>query len=189
VEDDLSVEHCNDLTGIRLRMTERQWGANIYISNFRHPITRNLPTSTFWGTDMRMGPLFTVHDPDAITLGTVVINQGRCEPGFVLREGPNREWASLYSAAPNVPPGVLREVARYAQVHIFTDSEDVIYADHNYVALHTVRGEVKTVHLPRRADVWEVYSNRQVGRDCTAFQDMMEAGSTHLYYYGPALRP
>jgi hypothetical protein len=189
VEEDLSVEHCYDLTGIRLRVTNRQWGANVYISNFDHPITRNLPTSTFWGTDMRLGPLFTVQDPDVITLGTVVINQGRCEPGFVLREAPGREWASLYSAAPNLPPGVLREVARYAQVHIFSESEDVLYADHNYVALHTVRGEVKTIHLPRRAGVWEVYSNRQVGHDCTTFQDAMEAGTTHLYYYGPAPKP
>ncbi|MFH1566784.1 MAG: hypothetical protein ABIL09_02215 [Gemmatimonadota bacterium] len=188
-DEGLSVEQCNELMGLRLRMTPRQWGVSIYLSNFEHAITRPLPTSTFWGTDMRLGPLFTVQDPEAVTLGTAVINQGRCEPGFVLKEGPGGEWASLYSAAPNIPPGVLREVARYAQVHLFSESEDVLYANHSYVALHTVRGEVKTVHLPHRADVWEVYSNRQVGRHCTSFQDQMAAGSTHLYYYGAAPRP
>ncbi|GAF68936.1 unnamed protein product, partial [marine sediment metagenome] len=109
------------------------------------------------------------------------------EPGFVIREEP--DWASLYSAAPNLPPGVLKEVARYAGVHIFSEWEDVLYADHNYVALHTVRAAVKTIRLPHRADIWEVYSNRRVGRDCTEFQDWMEAGSTHLYYYGSAPRP
>jgi len=187
VGEDLSVDYSNDLTGINLRVIERQWGANIYLSNFEHPITRNLPTSTFWGTDTRLGPLFIVDDPEVVTLGTVVINQGRCEPGFVIREEP--DWASLYSAAPNLPPGVLKEVARYAGVHIFSESEDVLYADHNYVALHTVRAAVKTIRLPHRADIWEVYSNRRVGRDCTEFQDWMEAGSTHLYYYGSAPRP
>ena len=187
VEEDLDVAHCNDLMGLTLRMIARQWGANIYISNFQHPLTRNLPTSTFWGTDMRLGPLFTVDDPEAITLGTVVINQGRCEPGYVLREYP--AWASLYMAAPNPPPGVLREIARYAGVHLYSESEDVLYADRNYVALHTVRSGVKRVHLPHHADVWEVFSGRQVGRACTAFEDGMEAGSTHLYYYGPAPQP
>jgi hypothetical protein len=187
VDEDLSVDHCHDLTGIRLRMTERQWGASIYISKFDHPITRQLPTSTFWGTEMRLGPLFTVDDPDAVTLGTVVINQGRCEPGFVVQE--REDWASVYSAAPNIPPGVLKELARYANVHIYCESEDVLYADRAYVALHTVRGGVKTIRLPHRADVWEVYSNRQVGRDCTEFSDCVAAGSTSLYYYGPPPRP
>lgn len=182
-DDDLSVDHCADLTGIALRMTPRQWGAHIYISNFDHPVTRHLPTSTFWGTDMRLGPLFTVDDPAVITLGTVVINQGRCEPGFVLKD--NGDWASAYSAAPNLPPGVLRELARYAGVHIYSESEDVMYADRAFVALHTVRAGPKIIRLPRPADVWEVYSNRQVARDADVFEDVMEAGATHLYFYGP----
>jgi hypothetical protein len=182
VDEDLCVDYCHDITGIRLRMTPRQWGVHTYISNFEHPITRNLPTSTFWGTDMRLGPLFTVDDPDVTALGTTVINQGRCEPGFVLREEDN--WTSVYSAAPNIPPGVLRELARYANVHLFSESEDVMYADRAFVALHTVRAGDKHIRLPHRADVWEVYSNRQVGRDCVEFTDHMAAGTTHLYYYG-----
>jgi hypothetical protein len=84
---------------------------------------------------------------------------------------------------------VLREVARYAGVHIYCDAEDVLYADRNYLMLHTVRAEQKRVHLPHPADVWEVYSQRQVGHQCTCFEDWMEAGTTHLYYYGPAPRP
>ncbi|MCL5996099.1 MAG: beta-galactosidase [Chloroflexi bacterium] len=187
VDEELSVDYCHDITGIKLRMTPRQWGVNIFLSNFEHPVTQHLPTSTFWGTDMRLGPLFTVDDPNVVTLGTAVINQGRCEPGFVIRQ--NSEWASVYSAAPNIPPGVLRELARHAGVHIFNESEDVMYADRAYVALHTVRAGEKTIRLPHRADVWEVYSNRQVGRDCVEFSDHMDAGTTHLYYYGPAPGP
>ncbi|MBC7237493.1 MAG: hypothetical protein H5T69_16750, partial [Chloroflexi bacterium] len=34
VAEDLAVEHCNDLMGIRLRVTPREWGVNILISNF-----------------------------------------------------------------------------------------------------------------------------------------------------------
>lgn len=45
------------------------------------------------------------------------------------------------------------------------DAEDVFYAERSYVMLHTVRGEGKTVRLPHRTDVWEVYSGRPVGRD------------------------
>ncbi|MBN1399920.1 MAG: beta-galactosidase [Anaerolineae bacterium] len=184
---DLSAAYCRDLTGIRLTCTERQWGVNIFLSNFQHPVTHNLPTSTFWGTDTRLGPLFTVDDPDAVTLGTAVINQGRCEPGFVLLQ--KQDWASAYSAAPNPPPGVLRELARHAGVHIYSDSEDVLYADSNYVMLHTVRAGLKWLHLPRPADVWEVYSRRLVARQVTCFDVSMQAGATHLFYYGPEPLP
>ncbi len=184
VGEELSVANCIDLTGIHLSMTPRQWSTNIYLSNFEHPITHNLPTSTFWGTDMRLGPLFTVDDPDVITLGTVVINQGRCEPGFVLRQADG--WASAYSAAPNLPPGLLRELARYAGVHIYCESEDVMYADRNFIALHTVRTGEKLIHLPHPADVWEVYSERLVARNTNIFTDTMQASTTNLYYYGPA---
>lgn len=182
VSEDLSEDHCHDLTGIRLKMTPRQWGSHVFISNFQHPITHNLPTTTTWGTEMRLGPLFTVDDADVTTLGTVVINQGRCEPGFVLKEEQN--WSSVYSAAPNIPPGVLRELARYAGVHIFNEDDDVMYADRAFVALHTVRGGQKRIILPHRADVFELYSDRKVGSQCEVFYDNMEAGTTHLYYYG-----
>ena len=151
----------------------------MFISNFEHPITHRLPTTTTWGTEMRLGPLFTVDDPDVTTLGTVVINQGRCEQGFVLKEGA--QWSSVYSAAPNLPSGVLRELARYAGVHIYNESDDVMYVDRGFVAMHTVRGGMKAIHLPKRSDVWELYSNRQVGSNCTDFYDNMEAGTTHLY--------
>ena len=45
------------------------------------------------------------------------------------------------------------------------------------------------VHLPHRADVWEVFADRLVGRDCTTFDDPVAAGATPLYYYGPAPQP
>ncbi len=87
-DDALSAEHCHDLTGIRLRMTPRQWSANIFISNFEHDLTRDLPTSTFWGTDMRLGPLFTVDDPRGNDVG----HRGH-QPG-ALRAGLRGEAGS-----------------------------------------------------------------------------------------------
>lgn len=180
-DEDLSVDYSTDITGIRLRMTPRQWGAHVYISNFTHPITVDLPTTTTWGTDARLGPLFTVADPACTTLGAVVINQGRCEPGFVIRQEP--DWTSVYSAAPNLPPNVLRELARYAGVHIYSESEDVLYADRSFIAIHTVRSGRKVIHLPYSADVREVFENLQLGTDCATFTDQVKAGDTRLYHY------
>ncbi len=178
-DERLSADLCEDLTGIRLRMTERQWSANLFVSNFEHELTRDLPTSTFWGTDMRLGPLFTVDDSDAITLGTAVINQGRCEPGFALKSFAN--WTSVYSAAPNLPPGMLRNLASYAGVHLYSRAEDVLYASRSVVALHTVRAGEKTIHLPSPADVSDAYSGRIICVNQSKFVDTLAAGETRVY--------
>ncbi|HEY3289152.1 MAG TPA: hypothetical protein VGK87_03400 [Anaerolineae bacterium] len=181
VDEDLSVDYSSDVTGIKLRMTPRQWSAHVFISNFEHPITESLPTATTWGTDARLGPLFTVDDPACITLGTVVINQGRCEPGFTIRKEP--DWTSVYSAAPNLPSGVLRELARYAGVHIYSESDDVFYSDRSFIAIHTVRAGRKVIRLPRIADVREAFENKLIGLACDTFTDEVAAGDTRLYHY------
>jgi hypothetical protein len=178
-DDTLSVDLCEDLTGIRLRMTERQWSVNLFISHFEHALTRDLPTSTFWGTDMRLGPLFTVDDPDAITLGTAVMNQGRCEPGYAVKSF--RDWTSVYSAAPNLPPGLLRNLAAFAGVHVYSHSEDVLYASRSFIVLHTVRAGEKTIHLPAKADVTDAYTGRVICRNHASFVDVLNAGETRLY--------
>ena len=186
-EEGLDAAHIEDLTGMHMKQYNRQWSTSMLLTDFTHPVTQNLPTSTFWGTDMRIGPLFTVEDKKARTLGRVVIQQGRNDPGFAILE--EKDYTSVYSAAPNVPAGVLRELARYAGAHVYTDEEDVFYASHNYVMLHTLRGGQKRVSLPRTADVYEAFTGRLVARGVSEFTDTVEAGSTNLYYYGPGELP
>ncbi|MBR2949871.1 MAG: beta-galactosidase [Lachnospiraceae bacterium] len=182
-DDRMDVTFCRELTEMPLRQYSRQWSPNLYLSDFEHPITQNLPTSTYWGTDMRLGPLFTVEkDPAVRELGTVVIQQGRSETGFAIRE--NETYTTVYSAGPNIPPGVLRELARYAGVHVFTEEEDVMYANGHFVMLHTVRGGDKTIRLPKKTNVWDAFTGRKVAENTHVFTDRMERRTTRLYFYG-----
>jgi len=47
----------------------------------------------------------------------VVTGNGRCEPGVAYKTWAT--WRSLYAGAPNLPAVVLRELARFAGVHVF----------------------------------------------------------------------
>lgn len=182
-DEKIDVEFCRELTEMPLRQYDRQWSPNIYLSDFEHPVTEKLPTSTFWGTDMRLGPLFTVmEDNNVRALGTVVIQQGRSETGFAIAEKEN--YTTVYSAAPNIPAGILRELARLAGAHVFTEEEDVFYANAHYVMLHTVRGGDKTIRLPRKTNVWDAFTGRKVAENTDVFTDRMERRTTRLYYYG-----
>lgn len=181
-DESLSVDHIEDLTGIRLGLDETEWALNMMISDYTHPITVQLPSSTAFGTDSHVGPIFYVDDPDAAILGTLVYTQGRCNPGMCVKEFG--DWVSIYIGAPNVPAPVLRSIAEFAGVHLFSRSDDVLYANKSFVGIHTIRAEDKQICLPRKADVYEVFSRRCVGRGVAEFSDWMDAGTTALYYYG-----
>ncbi len=127
----LHPDHMTDLTGFRFGMGDHPWGPLMHLTDFEHPITRGLPQDLFWGTNSRIGPLFHLEDPDATILGQVVYSLGRCKPGFGVKTLPapgGGTWTSIYIAAPNVPAPVLRGIARYAGVHLYSEAGDVLYA-------------------------------------------------------------
>ncbi|NLG24861.1 MAG: hypothetical protein GX558_05860, partial [Clostridiales bacterium] len=177
-----------ELIGMRLRMYERQWSCRVFLSDFEHPVTRTLPSSTFWGTDQRIGPLFVVDDPDARTLGLTLTYQGRSEPGFALAERDG--YRSAYSSAPFVPPGVLRELARYAGAHIWAQDEDVFMAGGGFVMLHTLRAGEKALNLPCAGDVYDAFSGQRLARDTLRCTVALAAQETRLLRVcAPGARP
>ena len=103
---------------------EHPWPSFLHITNFAHPITARLPQDLFWDNQSHVGPQFHVADQDAVVLGEVVMAQGTCQPGFAVKSFPS--WRSIYAAVPNVPSTVLREIARFANVHLYNEAGDVL---------------------------------------------------------------
>ena len=182
IDRDLAPENMSDLTGMRIRWDMTAWSLNLLVTGFDHPVTCDLPANTAWGTDERLGPIPYVDDPDAHTLGTLVSVRGNSLPGMCIKE--MGDWTSIYVGAPNVPSNVLRAVLQFADGHVFCHSDDVLHASRDFVSLHTVKGEEKQIHLPRKADVWDVMAERQVATGVDQFADRLEAGDTRIYYYG-----
>jgi hypothetical protein len=155
----------------------------INLINLNHPITQELPPDLSWGTNNLLGPVFHVTDPWAITLGNVVYSQGRCRPGFVVKEYP--EWKSIYSAAPNLPAGILRGIANYAGVHIYSHDGDVLYATSNFLAIHTASGGKRDLKLPKVVErVYDLFSKVNLGTDTNRFEVVLPPASTSLYFLG-----
>ena len=169
-----------ELTGIRFGLGEQPWGPLVHITDFDHPITRDLGRDLFWGTNAKLAPIFHVADPDARVLGEVVYSQGNCRPGFAVKVFP--DWRSVTSAAPNLPASVLRSVARFAGVHIYSDAGDVLYANRSLLGIHTLAGGQRLIRLPRRAPaVIDMFSGATVARDTAEFTVELEPRSTALF--------
>jgi hypothetical protein len=190
VDDAPSLEAMRELTGIGFESGLQPWGPFAHITRTDHAITRDVSPDLFWGTNSALGPLFHVKDPDATVLGQVVYSLGRCRPGLAVKEFP--QWRSVYSAAPNLPAPVLRGIARYAGVHLYSEAGDVLYATPDLLAVHTAVGGRRTFRLPAKAEVvYDLYNGGVVAKRADRFETVLEPASTSLWYTGPraALEP
>ncbi len=188
-EKGLSVESMYDLTGIhtkyrKLEHDPHRRGAPLYmyITDYKHPITRGIPLNTVWGTDSPIGPMFYCDDPEATHLGNIMPPQMGEKHGFCLKEFEH--WRSIFIGAPNVPSWVLRNICKYAGVHVYSDYDDVVYASDRFLAIHTKHGARRTVRLPRRTNVYDLFKEEYVARDATEFEDYLPQYATGLYFLG-----
>jgi len=91
-----------------------------------------------------------------------------------------------------VPAPVLRGVARYAGVHLYSGEGDVLYATADLLAAHTAVGGKRTFRLPARAEiVYDLFEGRTVARKADWFDETLAPASTSLWYTGSrrALEP
>ena len=177
------LEHMAALTGFRFGKGDSAWGVQMHLTDFSHPITRQVPQDLFWGTHTALGPLFHLEDPEATCLGQVTYSLGRCKPGMGVKEFG--DWRSVYVAAPNIPAPVLRGIARHAGVHLYSEAGDVLHATRQLLGIHTVAGGGRTLALPERVEVvYDLYHDRELAGDTNSFAVELPPASSALYYTG-----
>ena len=185
----LHVDNMADLTGIAFAQSDSAWSPFMHVTDFTHPITRGLPQDWFWGTTNPVGPTFHVEDPAAVALGQVVYALGRCKPGFAVKsfggDDARASWSSVYLATPDLPAPVLRGIARWAGVHLYSEAGDVLYATPELLSVHTVAGGKRQFSLPREVEVvYDLFAEKVVARTSTTFSVELPPASTALYFTG-----
>jgi hypothetical protein len=183
----MRIEYMTDLTGMQFQRCENYYGPFMHIINFEHPITQGLPQDLFWGSTRNLGPTFYLNDPQVINLGQVVLSSGRCKPGFGVKsfELESSIWNSIYCATPNIPPAVLRGVARFAGVHLYNEDGDVLYANHHLLSVHTVSGGRRRFQLPRQVEVvYDLFNDQIIAQNTSCFEIHLQPASTALYFTG-----
>lgn len=185
------IDHLTDLTGIQFGQGDSPWGTLMHLTNFRHPITQGLPQDWFWGATSPIGPIFHLEDPEVIELGQVVYSLGRCKPGFGVKSfhaaDPARAWHSIFLSSPDIPAPVLRGIARFAGVHLYSEAGDVLYATPDLLSVHTIAGGLRQFQLPRRVEVvYDLFNQTVLGKDVNEFRVTLPEASTSLFYTGKA---
>lgn len=144
-----------DLSGIRLKLSHEATPLRITIDG-TDPLVAGLQGQSY-GIDTAVTPVALPDDPSATVLGT--LPDGR--PGLVVKRYPT--WLAVYSAAPLLPSALLRRIAEAAGVHEYITTEDVVWASQDLVAVCVKDPGRRTISLPRKADVTDLYSGEKLG--------------------------
>lgn len=104
------------------------------------------------------------------------------QPSIVLRT--DSRATDLWIGSVMAPADLLRSVARRAGCHLYCGGDEIVYANHSFLAIHTSRPGKRTFHLRRPADVVEVFTGEVLARGVPEFDDRIDACRTRLYYLG-----
>jgi len=205
-EKKLSLEAMQGLTGIHLAESDSPGELHVDITNADHPYTRTLAKGFAYGTDVnvesikatfdhrlylkdpsdpslqrdlpgfRITPRFYADDQQAIELGKLA---GLNKAGLVVKKQPG--WTSVYSSAPILPAALLRNIARAAGCHIFSDGDDVVYANNDFLCIYSPRGGDRTIQLRNAQTVTDAFDGQPISAGKKSFSIPIQANSARLF--------
>ncbi|MBI5683776.1 MAG: hypothetical protein HZC54_01720 [Verrucomicrobia bacterium] len=197
-ETKLAIEHASSLTGMRLGCIEKRLSPLMTIVNnppsARFPVGFQFgaqprpvitgpgyatPEKPFIPKSIQVFPQFFVEDSGASVIATY---NDTDKIGCALKRLPR--WTSVYSGTHLMSSRLLREVARLAGVHIYCDEDEIVWHNRNLLALHVHSPHKKTIALPQKCDVYDLFADRLIGRQTDRFEVDPPCGKTLLYFTG-----
>ena len=163
----------SDLTGIRLRMSREECGFSVKLAGGQR-LTEGLGGQSY-GDSHQESPICYADDADATVLGT--LSDGK--PGLVVKS--EKGWTSVFSSVPLLPTRLMRNIALLAGIHTYIDTEDVVWASKDLMAVCVKEAGKRVVRLPRKANVHDLYSGEVVGKDVDFFKANFAARTTRVF--------
>lgn len=168
----LSEDAMQAMTGIRLRFASGPQALNV-TPKAGSPLTAGVTKA--YGTGRAVSPAVYADDPDAEVDG--LLPDGSA--GLVVKRFPG--WTAVFSAAPLLPARLLRNIAQMAGVHEYITTDDVVWASRDMVAVCVEKPGVRTIQLPRRVTVRDLYTSEVLAHNVTEVDADFGAGATRLF--------
>ena len=170
--DGNSVANMKALTGMDFELCPDVTDPGVTLADGRNVGGVSVPKG---GTPLK--PIFAAAKPDRVL--------GRYANGAAgLAEVRTGAARTIFSGSYYVEAPFLKEVAKSAGVHLFSEGLDVCEANTRFVSLHVRTAGLKTIRLPRKTTVVDVFNRRLVSRNVDAFTFEASLHSSWLFYYG-----
>ena len=195
----MDVSNIEKTVGMKVKMLDRTIFPRFYVNPQSHPalsladkdriygfIDRNVH-SNIWTTYSELypdyaNPGFVIEESDGITVLGRYCTDGSV--AFAIRECG--DYASAYCCTQVMQSSLIASVARYAGCHIYTDSEDVLYANENFVALHASFTGKRRLHFKKSCSPYELYEKKYYAKDTDCIEVEMELGETKMFLVSDA---
>lgn len=189
-DNGISSKSVSELTGMEIENLDPVYtfGADVVLVDYSSPITKGLPTNIRYGTEFFtessiLSPVFLCKDKNAQTLGMMRAyvpdicsfnRSGLCMKKF-------DSWTSVWSGAPNLPSNLLRNMAKYAGVHIYDDGDDQLFASEMLLAVNARYAGNRKISLPEKYNVYDPFQKGYIARDADRFECYIDAGDTKIW--------
>jgi len=191
-DTDTSLESMEFLTGLRFGAEAVEAEMDVEITRTDHPVTQGLPFGMRYGTgvdreqyllppkiqylpETKVTLHFYVQEGWGQTLGLACATG---KPGLVVRELGGLQ--SVYSAAPVLSWPLLRNIAKYAGVHLYTEGGHMVWGNDRFLAIYAQSDGEHVVRFPKPVDVEEAYEERLLGQKVTKITLPMKKWETRL---------
>jgi hypothetical protein len=118
--------------------------------------------------------------------GTATILGGNSSGGTTkyMAIKDNTTWQSIYTITPYMHQKALKEIARYAGVHIYSEADDTFYVNKSYVTLHAETAGDRTIKFPNNVDIYDAIAETLLVSDVNSYTTNFGlAGDTKIFRY------
>ena len=167
--------------------TRRKQIATSIVFDNTHWLTEGMNEGQPYGVESydTMSPVIAVTDKSATPLAyhsTTSTTDGTPAGQVSLAVKEMNGWTSVYSAVPNMPQVMFRNMMKKVGGHIYNESAtDVIYANNNYVALHSIFAGDRTIELPGNYTVYDVFNREIVSTNTDSITLTLSGKETRLF--------
>lgn len=182
----ISADLASAVTGIPLALVRKESPRFVTVDRFDHPITAGLRERVDYGDFYPYGPLLVPQeDPAVVRLGGIQWPTAKDGAGLVLRQFATH--TSIFSCAVPLPAELLREIARFSGTHVYSDGDDLIFADNCTLTVHSMRPGPRTIRLPQPSTVWDATTGEKVGDDLHELRLTVDPPQTRVFYLGETM--
>jgi hypothetical protein len=141
-----------------------------------HPLTEGIAGQTF-GDGLGYGP--QLFPKNGVSVASAFAQQSETHSALAVKEQDG--WTSLFAAALPLPAGFWRNAARLAKAHVWCETDDVVVASREIVALHSIVPGAKTILLPRPSRVVDLITGNEVAAKTGEIRLEMKAPGTRAF--------
>ena len=193
-DEPLAVSNMEELTGFEMRLEDEAFlGMFKFDRASRHAIAEAMDKGEVYGDFKRKMQAnastyaFRIKNSHVTLYPALYAEDGECIAHFLdngsqaLNIKKTDGFTSIYCGTKYLSADVVKEIARFAGCHIYIDTEDVLYANRDYITLHASSSGHKIIRLREKASAYELYEEKYYSTDSDVIEIDALKGDTYMF--------